>query len=94
MCIFHDRLFFATDSDSAHFESLCRLPIDNLDLLTGPKRYLVQSTKLYSISDLASIDSGVIVDYLNKVYHNFDKHIRSCDICTGKGTMHFIKIIQ
>ncbi|XP_037045102.1 differentially expressed in FDCP 8 homolog isoform X2 [Bradysia coprophila] len=51
----------------------------------GTKRYLVQSTKLYSISDLASIDSGVIVDFLNKVYHTFDKHIRTCDICTGKG---------
>lgn len=37
------------------------------------------------MSDLESVESGAIVDYLNKIYHIFDKHIRTCDICTGKG---------
>lgn len=63
-------------------------------LLSGLKRYMVQSTKLYSVSDLASVDSGAIVDYLNKIYQTFDKHIRACDICTGKGTIHSITIYK
>lgn len=37
------------------------------------------------MADLVSVENGNLVDFLNKVYHAFDKHIRHCDICTGKG---------
>lgn len=40
---------------------------------------------LYSMADLTAVENGNLVDFLNKVYHAFDKHIRLCDICTGKG---------
>lgn len=40
---------------------------------------------MYSITDLVTIENGSIVEFLNKIHLKFDKHIRSCEICSGKG---------
>lgn len=56
-----------------------------INLHIGMKRHLIQSIDLYSISDLISIENGSIIDYLHKLYDIFDKHIRDCELCFGKG---------
>lgn len=49
------------------------------------QRYLIQSPRMYSMADLLAVESGSLIDQLNRVVHVFDTHIRKCDICTGKG---------
>lgn len=56
-----------------------------VDHQIGAQRYLIQSARMYSMADLVAVESGSLVEQLNRVVHVFDSHIRKCDICTGKG---------
>lgn len=49
------------------------------------RRHLIQSPLMYSMADLIAAESGTLVDFLNRSCHAFDRHIRHCDICMGKG---------
>lgn len=40
---------------------------------------------MYSMADLIATENGNLIGFLTKICQTFDKHIRSCDICTGKG---------
>ncbi|XP_059615219.1 differentially expressed in FDCP 8 homolog isoform X2 [Phlebotomus argentipes] len=56
-----------------------------LDALPGARRYLMQSPEMYSVADLVAVESGVLQDFLTKIYDSFERHIRKCQICSGKG---------
>lgn len=51
----------------------------------GTKRHLIQNIDMYSISDLIEVESGAIVDFLNRTFATYEQHIRKCQLCSGKG---------
>lgn len=59
--------------------------IESSFLFSGNRRHLIQTPDVYSISDLVQAESGLLIEFLNRVYDAFEKHIRSCEICSGKG---------
>lgn len=65
----------------------CRLATATklVDHHVGAQRYLIQSPRMYSMADLVAVESGSLIEQLNRMVHAFDSHIRKCDICTGKG---------
>lgn len=67
--------------------SECRIAINEklFDNNVGARRYLIQTTNMYSIADMVAVENGQLYECLNKMYCIFDSHIRACDICTGKG---------
>lgn len=67
--------------------SECRIAVEIklLDNETGSRRHLIQYSNFFSISDLLEAESGMLIDYLNKIFDKFENHIRNCDICYGKG---------
>ncbi|XP_055911568.1 differentially expressed in FDCP 8 homolog isoform X2 [Eupeodes corollae] len=64
----------------------CRVAVEEklLDNQIGSRRHLVQSCEFYSFKDLEQVESSVLYEFLNKIYNIFDKHIRSCALCTAK----------
>lgn len=68
--------------------SECRIAIADklIDTQIGARRrHLIQSPLMYSMADLIAAESGTLVDFLNRSCRAFDRHIRHCDICMGKG---------
>ncbi|XP_037905720.1 differentially expressed in FDCP 8 homolog isoform X2 [Hermetia illucens] len=65
----------------------CRVATEKklLEGQIGNRRHLIQTPDVYSISDLVQAESGLLIEFLNRVYDAFEKHIRSCEICSGKG---------
>lgn len=65
----------------------CRLAteIRLFDQHLTTRRHLALSPDLYSISDMVSTNSGVMIDSLAKVCQAFEEHIRQCVVCRGKG---------
>lgn len=56
-----------------------------LDTNIGAKHHLIYYPEMYSISDLLAIENGTMPDSLNKTHSIFEKHIRACEVCYGKG---------
>lgn len=50
----------------------------------GFRRHLIQSNEFYSINDMEQTENGTLAEMLHRVYNCFDKHIRSCSLCTAK----------
>lgn len=67
--------------------SECRIACSEkiIESSIGTKRYLIQCPEMYSIADLLAVENETLNVYLNKIYEIFDKHIRGCPICSGKG---------
>ncbi|GAB0096135.1 Differentially expressed in FDCP 8 homolog [Sergentomyia squamirostris] len=65
----------------------CRLAATEkiLDTLPGSRRYLMQNPEMYSVADLVAVESGALHEFLNKIFDSFERHIRKCQICSGKG---------
>ncbi|XP_055708664.1 differentially expressed in FDCP 8 homolog isoform X2 [Phlebotomus papatasi] len=65
----------------------CRLAAAEkiLDNISGSRRYLLQTPEMYSVADLVAVESGALHEFLNKIYDAFERHIRQCQICSGKG---------
>ncbi|XP_055382631.1 differentially expressed in FDCP 8 homolog isoform X2 [Condylostylus longicornis] len=66
--------------------SECRISCEEklIDHNIGNKRHLIQTPDVYSLADLIQAESGDLLDFLNKLFDTFDKHIRNCEICSGK----------
>lgn len=56
-----------------------------LETNIGTKRHLIQTSEMYSLADLVAVESETMADFLHKVFHVFERHIRNCEICYGKG---------
>uniref|UniRef100_A0A336LSZ9 CSON003229 protein n=1 Tax=Culicoides sonorensis TaxID=179676 RepID=A0A336LSZ9_CULSO len=56
-----------------------------LDHELGVKRHLALFPDYYSIADLININNGSLLDQMHKISVTFEMHIRSCEICKGKG---------
>lgn len=56
-----------------------------LETNIGPRQHLIFYPDMYSVADLVAVEYGTINDSLNKCYTIFEKHIRNCEICVGKG---------
>lgn len=65
----------------------CRLAAASklLENSVGTKRHLIQCVNMYSIADLIGVESGFIIEFLNKLFSIFEQHIRPCELCSGKG---------
>ncbi|XP_058832106.1 differentially expressed in FDCP 8 homolog [Topomyia yanbarensis] len=50
----------------------------------GVRRHLMQTVDMYSVNDLFGVENGSLLNFLYKVYGIFERHIRSCVICSGK----------
>lgn len=51
----------------------------------GGQRHLIQSPDWYSMADLLAVETGTLAEHLHRVFDAFDRHIRACAVCTGKG---------
>ncbi|XP_051894543.1 pleckstrin homology domain-containing family M member 1 isoform X2 [Pristis pectinata] len=49
------------------------------------KKYLLESTHLYSVSDLQQIARGIFEAFLQQAIHYATNHIYMCDLCTQRG---------
>lgn len=53
------------------------------------RRHLIQcgsiDQQMYSMADLLAVDSGELLEHMQRVFDAFDRHIRKCAVCTGKG---------
>lgn len=65
----------------------CRFATEKkvLDNELGMKRHLALFPDVYSIADLVNVNNGSLADQLHKISLVFETHIRSCEICKGKG---------
>lgn len=65
----------------------CRFATEKkiLDNELGMKRHLALFPNVYSIADLINVNNGSLLDQLHKVSIVFETHVRSCEICKGKG---------
>ncbi|XP_037948717.1 differentially expressed in FDCP 8 homolog, partial [Teleopsis dalmanni] len=64
----------------------CRLAMEEklIDNQIGIRRHLIQSNEFYSIHDLEETENGTLMEFLSKVFNNFNRHIRNCSMCTAK----------
>ncbi|XP_055689582.1 differentially expressed in FDCP 8 homolog isoform X1 [Lutzomyia longipalpis] len=65
----------------------CRLAAGDklMDALSGARRYLLQTPQMYSVADLVAVETGTLLEFLTKIFDTFERHIRHCQICSGKG---------
>ncbi|XP_059811676.1 pleckstrin homology domain-containing family M member 1 isoform X1 [Hypanus sabinus] len=49
------------------------------------KKYLLESTHLYSVSDLRQIARGMFEAFLQQAIHYATNHVYMCDLCTQRG---------
>ncbi|XP_076044585.1 differentially expressed in FDCP 8 homolog isoform X1 [Oratosquilla oratoria] len=65
----------------------CRTAQENRMLIHLEKRqHFVENAYMYSLQDLIDIHTGVLLQYLEKVYKIFESHIKEeCLVCRGKG---------
>lgn len=56
-----------------------------IDRNVNDRRHLIQSTELYSMNDLVQVENDILNEFLFKIFKEFDNHIRSCNVCCGKG---------
>lgn len=40
------------------------------------RQHFVENAHMYSLQDLIDLDSGILVDYLNKIHGSFSSHIK------------------
>ncbi|XP_055630724.1 differentially expressed in FDCP 8 homolog [Toxorhynchites rutilus septentrionalis] len=66
--------------------TVCRIA-DELRLMRdsmGTRRHLIQTIDMYSVADCVGVENGTLPEFLQRMHDTFDKHIRSCLICSGK----------
>lgn len=71
---------------SAMYLQSCRQSIaEDFENRIWPKDYLYKDIHIYSITDLLTVQSGYMENYLNSLFNFTTEHIRRCFLCSQKG---------